>query len=250
MKKLVLEPFYFQAGKRAVLLLHGFTGNSADVRQLGRFLEKKGYTTIAPHYKGHGVAPEQLVTTAPTDWWQDVLAAYQTLVDDGYEQIAVAGLSLGGVFTLKLATEKPVLGAISMCAPMTMRTTDKMFEGVLLYAHNFKKFEGKDEATIEQQVAEIKQHGMPSLTALQQLVQDVRNELDLVYAPLLVVQATHDEVIDPQSARIIYEGVSSDEKDLKWYDNSGHVITLDKEKEQLHEDIYTFLQSLPWQHSQ
>ncbi len=49
------EPFFFEAGKRAVLLLHGFTGSSADVRILGRFLEKEGYTVKAPHYKGHGV---------------------------------------------------------------------------------------------------------------------------------------------------------------------------------------------------
>lgn len=247
MKRVVMEPFYFTAGKRAVLLLHGFTGNSADVRQLGRFLEKRGYTSIAPHYKGHGTAPEQLIQTGPSDWWQDVVTAYQTLVDDGYEQIAVAGLSLGGVFTLKLATQRPVLGAVTMCAPMTMRTTDKMFEGVLRYAENFKKFEGKDEQTIHNEVAQITAQGMPSLAALRDEVQAVRDELDLVYAPILVVQATHDEVIDPQSAHIIYEGVSSDEKDLKWYDESKHVITLGKEKEQLHQDIYAFLESLPWQ---
>lgn len=250
MKRLVMEPFYFQAGKRAVLLLHGFTGYSADVRQVGRFLEKKGYTSIAPHYKGHGVAPEQLVHTAPTDWWQDVEGAYQTLQQDGYEQIAVVGLSLGGVFTLKLSTVQPVLGAVVMCAPMTMRTTDKMFEGVLRYAENYKKLEGKAENIIEKELAAIKAQGMPSLAELRKLVTEVRSELDMVYAPLLVIQATHDEVIDPQSAKVIYEGVSSDEKQLKWYDESGHVITLDKEKEQLHEDIYTFLQSLPWQHSQ
>ena len=34
------QPFFFQEGKRAVLLLHGFTGNSSDVRQLGRFYKK------------------------------------------------------------------------------------------------------------------------------------------------------------------------------------------------------------------
>ena len=41
MKVKQTKPFTFEAGKRAVLLLHGFTGNSADVRMLGRFLEKK-----------------------------------------------------------------------------------------------------------------------------------------------------------------------------------------------------------------
>lgn len=35
------KPFTFEGGEKAVLLLHGFTGNSADVRMLGRFLEKK-----------------------------------------------------------------------------------------------------------------------------------------------------------------------------------------------------------------
>ena len=44
------KPFFFEEGKRAVLLLHGFTGNSADVRQLGRYLQKKGYTSYAPQY--------------------------------------------------------------------------------------------------------------------------------------------------------------------------------------------------------
>ena len=32
---------------------------------LGRFLEKKGYTSLAPHYKGHGVPPEELIQTGP-----------------------------------------------------------------------------------------------------------------------------------------------------------------------------------------
>ncbi|GAA3319729.1 hypothetical protein GCM10020331_027810 [Ectobacillus funiculus] len=43
------KPFTFEAGERAVLLLHGFTGHSADVRMLGRYLEGKGYTCHAPH---------------------------------------------------------------------------------------------------------------------------------------------------------------------------------------------------------
>ncbi len=81
------KPFTFEGGDRAVLLLHGFTGNSADVRMLGRFLEKKGYTCHAPIYKGHGVPPEQLVHTGPEDWWKDVMNAYQHLKDQGYEKI-------------------------------------------------------------------------------------------------------------------------------------------------------------------
>ena len=74
MKVKAPQPFTFGEGKRAVLLLHGFTGHSADVRMLGRFLEKKGYTCHAPIMKGHGGAtPEELMTTGPDQWWKDVI---------------------------------------------------------------------------------------------------------------------------------------------------------------------------------
>ena len=35
-------------------------------------------------------------------------------------------------------------------------------------------------------------------------------------------------------------------KEIKWYEESGHVITLDKEKSQLHQDVYDFLEQLNW----
>lgn len=246
MRKAELKPFFFEAGHRAVLLLHGFTGSSSDVRMLGRFLEKKGYTCLAPHYKGHGVPPERLIETSPDDWWQDVVQAYETLKEAGYKEIAVAGLSLGGVFSLKLGMNVPLKGIITMCSPMTMRTTDKMFEGVIKYAYDFKRFERKDEDEIQKEVEVIRQKGMPSLPQLQQLVVDVRNELDLIYTPVLVVQSRNDEIIDPQSAHIIYNEVESLDKQLIWFENSGHVITLDKEKNELHDVIYKFLETLDW----
>ncbi|WP_400194991.1 alpha/beta hydrolase [Lysinibacillus telephonicus] len=247
MQKAELKPFFFKAGNRAVLLLHGFTGSSSDVRMLGRFLEKNGYTCHAPHYKGHGVPPEELIETSPEEWWEDVLQGYQTLKDAGYEEIAVAGLSLGGVFSLKLSTLKPLKGIVTMCSPMTMRTTDKMFEGVLKYAKDYKRFEGKKDDEIEHEVEAIRLKGMPSLSELQQLVSDVRGELDMVYAALLVVQSKNDEIIDPNSAHIIYDEVESLKKEIIWFEHSGHVITLDKEKEQLHEAVLNFLESLDWE---
>ncbi|MBK3496025.1 carboxylesterase [Viridibacillus sp. YIM B01967] len=246
MQVLKSQPFFFQAGSRAVLLLHGFTGNSSDVRILGRFLEKKGYTTYAPHYKGHGVPPEELVRSGPTDWWEDVLQGYNYLKEAGYEEIAVAGLSLGGVFSLRLGYTLPIKGIATMCAPMSMRTTDLMFEGVLQYARDFKKLAGKTTEEIEQEIGVLKQQGMPSLSELRELIYQVREQIDHIYAPVFVAQGLLDDVIDPKSAQFIFDQVESNDKDIKWYKESGHVITLDKEKKQLHEDIYAFLEKLDW----
>ncbi|MEI5907689.1 carboxylesterase [Bacillus spongiae] len=246
MKTVLPKPFTFQAGKRAVLLLHGFTGNSADVRMLGRFLEKNGYSSHAPHYRGHGVPPEELVHFGPHDWWIDVMKGYDYLRSLGYEEIAVAGLSLGGVFSLKLGYTVPVKGIVTMCAPMYIKSEEVMYQGVLDYARSFKKFLGKSPEEIDEEMIEFAKTPMATLKALQQLISDVRQHVDMIYTPTFVLQARHDEMINTNSANIIYNEIESDHKDLKWYEESGHVITLDKEKEQLHIDVLEFLNSLDW----
>ena len=41
MKVVAPKSFTFEGGKRAVLLLHGFTGSTKEVKKLGEFLQKK-----------------------------------------------------------------------------------------------------------------------------------------------------------------------------------------------------------------
>ncbi|PGL71617.1 carboxylesterase [Bacillus sp. AFS055030] len=240
------KPFTFEGGDRAVLLLHGFTGHSADVRMLGRFLEKQGYTCHAPHYKGHGVPPEELVHTGPEDWWKDVMEAYQFLKDKGHQKIAAVGLSLGGVFALKLGYTVPLNGIVTMCSPMYIKSEEIMYEGVLAYTREFKKREGKSPEQIEVEMEEFKKTPMNTLKALQGLIKEVRENVDTVYAPTFVVQSTVDEMINTDSANIIYNEVQSDQKKIKWYENSTHVITLGQEKDLLHEDVLAFLNELEW----
>ena len=227
-----------------MLLLHGFTGNSSDVRQLGRFLQKKGYTSYAPHYEGHAAPPEEILKSSPFVWFKEALDGYDFLVEKGYDEIVVAGLSLGGCYALKLSLNRDVKGIITMCSPMYIKTEGSMFDGVLEYARNFKKYEGKDETTINKEMDVFQPS--ETLKDLQGQIQDVRDHVDEVMDPLLVVQAEQDQMINTDSANIIYNESESDEKDIKWYANSGHVITIDKEKELVFEDVYQFLESLDW----
>lgn len=74
----------------------------------------------------------------------------------------------------------------------------------------------------------------------------MRDSVDEVIDPILVIQAEQDEMINPDSANVIYDEVMSDEKRISWYKESGHVITIDKEKEAVFEDVYQFLESLDW----
>lgn len=241
------KPFTFEAGERSILLLHGFTGNTADVRMLGRFLQKKGYTSHAPQYKGHGQPFEELVKYGANDWWEDVLEGYHHLKNLGYKEIAVAGLSLGGVFSLKLGYSLPVKAVIPMCAPMYPIDMERMRKGFLENARKFKQWERKAPDQIDQEIAALNNSPLDTIYALQQLNEEVRKHVDMIYAPTLVIQARQDAMIEINSATFIYEEVQSSLKEIIWYEESGHVITLDKERDKLHEDIFAFLEKLDWE---
>lgn len=247
MKIKLPEPFTFEAGPRAVLLLHGFSGHSADVRMLGRYLEKKGYTSHAPILRGHGLPAEELMKANPDEWWEDVLKAYNYLKDMGYEEIAVAGLSLGGALSIKLGNCERVKAVIPMCAPIYADNEAALTREFSLFAKRFKQFEQKDPATIDAEV-EALMVGFPhKFQEITQLIQEVKENVEMIYTPTLVVQARYDKVINPESANYIYENVETDEKKIVWFENAAHVITLSDEKDQLHEEIYTFLEGLEWE---
>ncbi|RFA35529.1 carboxylesterase [Virgibacillus dokdonensis] len=241
------QPFTFEAGPRAVLLLHGFTGHSADVRMLGRYLEKRGYTSHAPIYRGHGLPPEDLIQSTPDEWWEDVLEAYQHLKDLGYREIAVSGLSLGGVLGLKLAYTEQTKAVIPMCSPMFFDNETQLTKGFRLFAKEYKQLERKDDHVIEQELDTLLTNSKPLFKQLGAFITEVKNEVDTIYTPTMVVQARKDQMINTDSANYIYENVEAEHKTIKWYEESGHVITMGKEKEQVFEDIYQFLETLNWE---
>ena len=133
-----------------------------------------------------------------------------------------------------------------MCAPMYIKSEETMYHGILEYAKEYKNHEGKSPEQIEEEMRNFEKTPMQTLKALQELIADVREHVDLIYAPTFVLQARHDKMINTDSANIIYNRVESDFKEIKWYEQSGHVITLDKERNQLHEDVYNFLEKLDW----
>ncbi|SDI43923.1 alpha/beta hydrolase [Natribacillus halophilus] len=249
MKIVPPKPFTFEGDNgRAVLLLHGFTGSTADVRMLGRFLQRNGYTAHAPLFPGHGVPPEELLETGPEDWWGAVEDAYHHLRERGFEQMAVCGLSLGGLFTLKVGYTFRVKGIAPMCAPAIANEEDqRLYNGLLQYAKEYKQYEKKDEDTIQKEMDTFKEQPLNVLSDIQGLIADIRDHLHEIEAPVDIVQAGQDERINPDSAQVIYEKVSSEQKHLQMYDDAPHVITLWKEKEKVYEHILAFLEGLDWE---
>ncbi|TQR20725.1 alpha/beta hydrolase [Psychrobacillus vulpis] len=246
MKVVTPKSFTFEGGNRAVLLLHGFTGSTKDVKRLGEYLQKRGFTCHAPMYKGHGVTPEELLETSPADWWQDVVDGYNYLKNHGYEEIAVAGISLGGVFSLKVAEEFPVKAVVSMCAPIKRNSAEGLSDRLYNYAKIYKSFEGKSKDVIIEELEELRNIPKDSLNGVQSFTEGTCEDLHSITSPTLVLQGALDDSIYKESASFILDHVETEEKELIWYQESGHIITLGKEKDKVCEDVYAFLNQVDW----
>ncbi|MDO3413363.1 alpha/beta fold hydrolase [Saccharibacillus sp. CPCC 101409] len=250
MKMIPPQPFTYEAGRRAVLLLHGFTGNPADVRKLGRYLHRKGYTCHAPLYTGHGDAPEELLDISPQQWWRDAELGYKLLREKGYDEIAAAGVSLGGVFALRLgadAAQSPVKGVVSMCAPIRGKSADDLFERVLGYARTYKTFEGKAPEIVQAETENLKSRPRNRLSELQELISQTGGVLEEIESPVYVMQGGLDSPLYLDSADVIYSLVSNPRKRFKTFPDSGHILTLGPEQEQVFEEVYRFLEGLDWE---
>src|SRR5690625_4753783 len=182
---------------------------------LGRFLEKKGYTSHAPIYRGHGLPPEELLKTNPDEWWEDVLQAFRHLRDLGYEEIAVAGLSLGGALGLKLAYLEPVKAVIPMCTPIFFDNEERLTVAYKGFAKEYKQLEQKDPQTIEQEVSDLVADSVNMFQEIGKFINDVRDNVDTIYTPTDRKSTRLDQIINRDSAPYIHEHVEADHKQIK-----------------------------------
>ncbi|WP_428416398.1 alpha/beta hydrolase [Phocicoccus schoeneichii] len=233
--------FHFNEGKKpyVVLMLHGFTGNTSDVRQLGRYLEKHDIPSYSFNYEGHGEAPEKILKSSPYIWYKQVVDTYDELKKQ-YDRVFVVGLSIGGVLGLRLTLDREVEALATVCSPMSLKTNDELLENFKTYARMFKsRFEQKDEGEIEKEIDLLSDESV--FEDIRSFIMSVRDDLDEVYVPMFIAQGEKDVVIDQGSAKIIYDTVDSDDKNIIYYKDSGHVLTLDKDKETFFEDYYDFI---------
>jgi carboxylesterase len=99
------RPFELGSGADACLLLHGFTGSPWDLRPLGESLAARGYKVKAIRLPGHGTTPEAMTGVSWRDWEQACEDALASL--SSHRQVFVAGLSMGALLSLLLATRRP-----------------------------------------------------------------------------------------------------------------------------------------------
>ncbi|PTQ55344.1 MAG: putative esterase/lipase [Candidatus Carbobacillus altaicus] len=240
------EPIRLAGGSAALLLIHGFTGTTEEFRPMADYFHAKGLSIYAPLLPGHGTSPEEMAKTRWTDWWQAVVDAYQTLQREGHTPIYVSGLSMGGALSLYLAAKVRPAAVFSLAAPIRFRDKRAYVARYFYRLRPYLPRDGQKPEHIERYLIPYDRTPVRSVAELVALLRRVRRSLPAVTVPTFIAQGRQDETIIPEDATLIYHsiGTFAEQKVLKWYDASSHLIILDHDQAQLFEDMWAFMQNL------
>jgi carboxylesterase len=255
-------------GDAGVLLVHGITGSPTEMKPLVRKLAASGFSVSCPQLAGHCSTLKDLKRTQWQDWYASVEEGLDRLSRE-CETIFVAGLSMGALLALKLAANNPdrIQGIATLSAtffydgwnvpkfrqryllPLAVYSPLRFF----LSYHEPAPYGIKDER-IRNIIAAVyagngsnmpEKYGyseFPGVTVYEtlRLIREVKRDLSGHVAPLLIVHSTEDDMASLKNATFLASKVSSSQVETFYVDDTYHVLTLDKRKNDVADRVASF----------
>lgn len=218
--------FRLNGGEPAALLVHGFGGTPAEMRDLAEMLHGQGWTTEAVLLPGFGADIATLTGRRHAEWLAAVESAGRELAGAGHRPLLLVGYSMGATLALAAAQAVRPAGLVAL-APFWWEekwwTRPVEFLVRPFLPTGFRPLRKADFASpqLRQGIAKF----MPGLDlddpATQRAMRDFRVPLGLIdqvrglsrrmaaaapgiEAPVLLVQGTRDSVVrTPQTRRLL-----------------------------------------------
>jgi carboxylesterase len=236
------EPFSFEGGPVGILLLHGFTGNPASLRQLGEWLAARGHAVSCPLLPGHGTAWADLRSVRWKDWEATADRALEELRARS-EQVIVFGLSFGGAVALHLAARNP--DAVRGVVVANAYVRDRRIGVAPFLWPVWRTTKGVGNDINKPGGDELPYERIPvrALAEVFRFFRVVTRELPSVRQPMLVFNAPQDHVVPRGTAEWLMARVGSERKELVQLPNSYHVATIDYDAELIFERTHEFAEA-------
>ena len=234
---------YQKNGPKAVILIHAYTGTPTDVLSVARALERENYTVLTPTLSGHGLDnPDDLLEYGIEDWLKDGEEAYQTLKKDGFTDISVFGLSLGGVVATDIMLNHEVKSYGVFSSPViTSEDSNVPSNFWVWYKFKMKKLGMADEA-IEEKKPEVMEKVKLRLKEINDHVVKMTPEYSKVTIPVFIGQGGQDEMINADHAYTFKDKLENASVDFHWYEDAPHVITTGRAGKETQKDLLAFLE--------
>jgi esterase/lipase/1-acyl-sn-glycerol-3-phosphate acyltransferase len=244
-------PFFLPAknNKIGVVLCHGYKASPQEVRLLADYLNKSGMNIYAVRLKGHATAAINMKEVKWQEWYLSFLKAYIALKQQ-CDFVAIIGFSTGGLLALLHAAlrEKEVDAVISINAAIKLNDIRVNFVPTVNFWNEildkFNTNKGKKEFVEdvpENPHINYSKNYLKAVKQLSQLMDECKKKLSKIVAPALIIQADNDPVVNPKSAKIIYDQIKAEKKEIYNVHADNHVIIC-KENPELFAKIKDYIE--------
>lgn len=243
---------FFMPGNngRAVLLVHGMTGAPAEMRLIGRLLNRRGYTIYAPLIAGHGKNEASFRASKWQDWLASVEQAVERLKQYSDKTFA-AGICVGGKLALLSAHRTPgSLEAVALYSPcfhydgwgvpffypFLSRQIGWLAHVPFLDRLNFSETPamGIKDDRLRRLMSSMAAEGVlerfpgTGIVEMHRLGREFRKQLPTIRTPTLILHAREDDLSNPRQAEYIARNLRGPNS-LCWIEDSYHMIHVDRQ---------------------
>ena len=233
-------PFFLEGGPVGILLVHGFTATTAEVRPLAKVLHSKGYTVAGPLLPGHFSHPRDLNRVRWQDWVSEVEEMYLKMTTR-CRDVILGGESTGAILSIYLASVYKEPKALLLYAPALKLKLSSLDLALLhIFAPIIPWFSKKDtDSNLLWQGYQV--NPLKGVIQLIQLQSQVHAILPMITQPVLIVQGSLDNTVHSSVPEYILDHINAEIKEQYWMEKSSHCVLLDSEFDQVVATTLKFL---------
>ncbi len=249
------QPFLWRSrasGQRACLCLHGLGGGIYELELLAQRLHQQGMTVRGINYPGHDHPGPRMPSSTWQQWYTAIEQAYLDL-RQVYEQISLIGFSTGCPLGLHLAAHYPI-ERLALLSPFLRlrhrwfylwRPEDYLYSSLGQWMVDVPRLRlpisDPDMRDQVKQIRVFRSFNLPTVRSALELIEQVKTEVSGIQCPILIIQSQQDSVVDPEGAQDYHRQLGSPHKQLLWLHHSDHLISLDREREQVSQAVCQFV---------
>lgn len=222
------------------LIIHGYTGGPYEVAPLAEYLrENTNWHIEVPTLPGHG-KKLALENTSHKNWLTASENSLKQLAEK-FDEIYLIGFSMGGMIAAYLAAKYKV-DKLVLLAPagkyLSFKQLSKDVKDVITDGFKGKLSQNKLYLHYKRKLGEVP---FKANIEFLKLVKYTRGYLKEIETPVLIAQGKQDGMVPFKTIYYMDKEITSDKKEVVFFERSKHLICLGDDKNALNNMVYEFL---------
>lgn len=233
------------------ILIHSYAATPNEMKELAEAINSNlNDTVIVPLLEGHSQVPSKLIGRNLDYWYIQIESEFNSSKNN-CEKINVLGSSFSSPIALRLAENNELNNVFVVNSfiylpyhplrILPLRTYIQLLTPIVHYNKKIQLAQINDQEGLSRHIAYWNMPYQPIKESFNFIDETVDN-LEKIDEPIFIAHSEFDPTAGKKGAVVIYSNVNSSMKKINWYNNSSHVLLMDKDRNTLIHDILSFAQ--------